>query len=697
MSRPVHLKVWCGDALVDTQTLTRDVIKIGRLESSHLCLDSDSVARMHAVIEVGRSELRVVDLGSAGGTLLNGARVEKTAVLRSGDALALGEYRVELEVSDAPASALARAPQAAVAQPMPGPTAQAQRPRVPVAAADVEQTDASPVAEVMAVYGRTVLDVQHVGQARRRGRNARAYFALGGVLLVAGGAFFASETVLRTSEWAAYETAKAEAVRVGRPAPSQPGTGFGGLGVALAFLGLVPMGIGAVRMRDGEGTEYTIGEGESASFSAPATSLPNADAFALVRDRGDGDTALQFTSSMEGDVTVEGRRYSLEELVTSGQATANGAAFAFPLRAGARCKVQHQGLLFHVNSVPPGKVVAGRSEADKPFWLYNAASVIAIGSVLALAHLAMPDEGSLELDEQTASNRFVGYISQPDEADDDEPDDDVVADDVADEPEGGDPGTRARGHEGKMGNPEKKPSEKNHLYSMKGPRDVVPRFDRSWSPDVSARNAGILGMIAQDSGHFLASPDGTFAQGNDEADVWGGLSGTEVGESFGTGGLGLIGAGRGGGGEGKGVLGLGHVGLIGTRGNGGNAVGYSHGKGSGFKTRKRTGPVVRAAKSTVRGALDRDIVRRVVRAHINEVRHCYNQGLVKDPTLRGRVAVQFTIGATGRVPVAVVSESSLGDRNVGNCVSKAVRRWKFPKPEGGGNVVVTYPFVLNPG
>ena len=45
----------------------------------------------------------------------------------------------------------------------------------------------------------------------------------------------------------------------------------------------------------------------------------------------------------------------------------------------------------------------------------------------------------------------------------------------------------------------------------------------------------------------------------------------------------------------------------------------------------------------------------------------------------------------------MVSSTTLSDKNVGNCVAKAVKRWKFPKPRGGGNVVVTYPFVLEPG
>ena len=97
------------------------------------------------------------------------------------------------------------------------------------------------------------------------------------------------------------------------------------------------------------------------------------------------------------------------------------------------------------------------------------------------------------------------------------------------------------------------------------------------------------------------------------------------------------------------------------------------------------------------GALDKDIIRRIVRAHINEVRYCYNQELARNPNADGRVAIQFTIGPTGKVPTAVVAEHNMGASQTPACIAKAVRRWTFPKPEGGGSVIVTYPFVLGDG
>ena len=106
---------------------------------------------------------------------------------------------------------------------------------------------------------------------------------------------------------------------------------------------------------------------------------------------------------------------------------------------------------------------------------------------------------------------------------------------------------------------------KSGLYAMKGPKDEAA-VDR-----------------------YLASPyGGAFAVGSDDADVWGGLPGTEVGEAYGVGGLGLVGTGRGGGGTGEGTIGLGSTGLVGKGGGGGS--GYGRGSGGDGGSRRRSAP-----------------------------------------------------------------------------------------------------------
>ncbi len=118
---------------------------------------------------------------------------------------------------------------------------------------------------------------------------------------------------------------------------------------------------------------------------------------------------------------------------------------------------------------------------------------------------------------------------------------------------------------------------------------------------------------------------------------------------------------------------------------------------AGLSTVTSTIPMVRQAAPTVGAGLDKDIVRRIVRAHINEVRSCYNAGLSRKSTLGGRVVIDFTIATTGKVESATVGSSTLGDPVVGECIATAVERWTFPKPKGDTAVAVNYPFDLSGG
>lgn len=106
-------------------------------------------------------------------------------------------------------------------------------------------------------------------------------------------------------------------------------------------------------------------------------------------------------------------------------------------------------------------------------------------------------------------------------------------------------------------------------------------------------------------------------------------------------------------------------------------------------------PTVEQWKANVEGAYDRDLIRRIVRAHIGDVRECYNEGLEKDPELAGRVMVDFVIGSEGKVTRSVARSEMEGD--VPACIAKAVERWLFPRPVDSEAVAVSYPFELEPG
>lgn len=96
--------------------LDREVVKVGKIASSHLHLDHPSVSRMHAIIETTTEGSTIIDLGSTGGTRVNGARINK-APLAEGDEIGIGDVIVRVTtgpgVPDSP-----RPPRRETAQPI---------------------------------------------------------------------------------------------------------------------------------------------------------------------------------------------------------------------------------------------------------------------------------------------------------------------------------------------------------------------------------------------------------------------------------------------------------------------------------------------------------------------------------------------------------------------------------------------------
>jgi hypothetical protein len=191
---------------------------------------------------------------------------------------------------------------------------------------------------------------------------------------------------------------------------------------------------------------------------------------------------------------------------------------------------------------------------------------------------------------------------------------------------------------------------------------------------------------------FAATP----ALGSDAFEVLAHLDGSVVASAEGAHGLGARGTGAGGADEGQAMIGGTHgLHTIGLRdGRGGPGL-DDHGGGV-LGTRQARAPSVVISPVIVRGGLDKELVRRVVRQHVNEVRACYEQALPRKPTLAGRVVAMFTIAPNGTVLTAALQASTLGERGVEDCIVAATRRWLYPQPLGGGTVTVSYPFLLTP-
>lgn len=94
---------------------------------------------------------------------------------------------------------------------------------------------------------------------------------------------------------------------------------------------------------------------------------------------------------------------------------------------------------------------------------------------------------------------------------------------------------------------------------------------------------------------------------------------------------------------------------------------------------------------TLVGPLSKEEIASTIKRNLAPIRACLEKA---SPGAQGTVAVRFTIAASGEVSEATVTEQTVKDDGLAACVVGVVKTSKFPKPRGGGQVVVTWPFVF---
>jgi len=85
-----------------------------------------------------------------------------------------------------------------------------------------------------------------------------------------------------------------------------------------------------------------------------------------------------------------------------------------------------------------------------------------------------------------------------------------------------------------------------------------------------------------------------------------------------------------------------------------------------------------------------DSVQKMVSKRSGELQYCYEEQLRADPGLGGRVEVYWNI-AEGRVTTVEISSNTTGNDQLGRCIQKKIKRWRFAADVNGP---VTWPFVF---
>jgi hypothetical protein len=394
--------------------------------------------------------------------------------------------------------------------------------------------------------------------------------------------------------------------------------------------------------------------------------------------------------------------------MTIEQAIATGKAQPCPELSGAhqialpnsgRVRVELDGLVFQTSAMSAGRklavpIIAAASATGLMF--VGLSFLVHVGLLAGFAFFKPGMSGS-EDDEARKEQQFLmqQMLKAAAEREQEEKPPEEVSQN-SDNKEGG-TGTRAKGEEGSMGNPNT--TATNKRYAVQGPKDNPDPHIARQAALREAAEFGIIGLLNAGAGGDPNAPTAPWGRddssGADSVSARGNMWGADIGDAFGAGGLGLSGIGEGGGGRGEGI-GLGSIGTLGHGSGTGSGQGFGSGHGRLGGDHKTKPPQVRMGATTVSGRLPPEVIQRIVRQNFGRFRLCYENGLKNNPSLQGRVSVRFVIGRDGAVGSVGNGGSDLPDSAVVNCVVRSFSGLSFPQPEGG-IVTVVYPISFAPG
>ena len=535
--------------------------------------------------------------------------------------------------------------------------------------------------EVTAVFDGAVQQVRHFvnPQAGKMTLLTKGVLALSALSIGAVMTLFGQSYLQVSTEKESAESSKQSMVKPIQPKDHSRDVAAG----TLLMLGAAGLAYGVQRLGKEQGdSEYSVGTDAGATYQVTTEGLP-CERFPLVRSSGSA-FELVLAESMNGTVVRDGKQMNLKEFAQHERAPRDASlsgATILPIVQGVRYSIEHGGSTFVVSDVARPRHYPVPLRVDWATQSYTGAVLAGAAAFVGLMFALPPPAKSLSLD-GFDSGRLIKLQAKPDAVE--ERPDWLNAKKKEELPKQKQP--MANHHRTSA---PANPMRSDRVATVRHPGPVGKKEQQAIAAEL-AQNSGIVALMR--SGAMASILTRESALGSDATRAMDGLVGVDLSDPYASGG-GLVAAGGpGGGGDGTvNTTGIGPFGPGGPGGRGGGPRGPALGP-----YRQKGIPTTEVGRVEVNaGSMDREVIRRVIRSHMPEVKFCYERALMAQKDLSGRVQVKFMISPTGKVTASIVEASTLRSPTTEQCVAEAVRRWDFPKPPSG-IVSVTYPFVFRP-
>lgn len=112
------------------------------------------------------------------------------------------------------------------------------------------------------------------------------------------------------------------------------------------------------------------------------------------------------------------------------------------------------------------------------------------------------------------------------------------------------------------------------------------------------------------------------------------------------------------------------------------------------KTVNIRGRVIDEGPEIDSASCDRDAIARFVKARMKSIQNCYERQLKRNPSLKGKIVVRFTINESGKPIDVEIEEDTMANNSVTSCIRSTIRMWTFPIKDN--ECPVAYPFIFTP-
>ncbi|TNE92008.1 MAG: hypothetical protein EP330_03380 [Deltaproteobacteria bacterium] len=417
------------------------------------------------------------------------------------------------------------------------------------------------------------------------------------------------------------------------------------------------------------GESVTIGESAKATFVFPKTGLPRAEYPLFVNRKG--DYVLNFTEGMKGKISSGGAAVTLAKLRADPSVANQGGSWRLGLTDQDRGKIALGDITILFQFVPPPPVQAVQPlkamdfrprllEDDDPIFLGFLGVWCALAVILLLVVWnSDPPEYTLE----EMPDRFTKIILAPDPPD-------VEVEETEETEEAID--ENAESTETKA-EPEPEPEVKKEPQTKE-----EQAADEQKQIEALKEKSLLLKMLTTRSEHGVGTAEDAFAEGDE------GLGDLDAALQ-GVGGVEMATGENGGIRGGTGTTEDADIGAVAQAGGGTSEIGSVKTEIKGSVT----GGNVDASDLP-----DGDKIKAIIGRNQGALTYCYEQRLRQNPSLSGRVEVEWAI-RQGRPTGISIFANSTGDSEFATCIKGKIARWKFDGIDTDGELVAA-PFVFSP-